>query len=1426
MEHTELTHLLQHIGKDPSRLVFEDELTGIYNRRFLYNYFQHRVAWNNLHHPVSLLMMDLDHFKDINDTYGHQVGDQALVWLADVLKTVAGNQNLAIRYAGDEFMILIPQGDKDEGLRIGNQVLNVVRTQPLRIDTPKVTLRISVSIGVATAPDDAGHGRGLINEADTALYYAKKTGRNRMANAAEIARHEVFDKTVLQQLQAERVVGRRMQLAQIADALKQFSKGRSQFIMIDGGPGMGKSAFLRTMRRNLAQGTTLVHVMIHGNPQEMRRPYYLATDMVVELLKQGPDKVSDFLGTLSPRETKYLGHLLPQLVDAPHAVPDEPESELREAIFNTLVHVIPKAVSSRPLVLLIDDLHFSDEATLLLLRQLVSRKELPVFICGSRGIDEKPAVAQGPPPLEQFYARYGKELGIRRIPLTPLSAGDIVDSLNRIFPGVTVPLAVAGNLARMTRGNPLFLVEILRKLVEDGKLVREDDQLKILPLEDGYVPTSLEEVIGRKIASLDDETRQLIYRASVIGQEIPLSVLSGSSREMETKVLDFVDQAAEQGLINTEFHADDETIRFLGRRILEIAYQTIQEDQKRNLHGQIADYTETLYKQRLLPSAASVAYHYLHSANQEKAATYEQMQTESDARVFDGTQAIYYTGERRKEVTPPGTPLTGGALAQVPTFIRSFLTAVRSYTLYPKGSKTVVTALRQLKESTEEILLRNPELSLFQINHALVINGQKIDVTEFRSNADALVKLLDRSELKGITFRRGASDREVSLLIEALAHLKSDAIHRHFWQRFSKEHHLHHVELQQVRYTIMVEADPPPAEGQRTTEAQRVSPTVLSSQLLAHSASLDREDVRHISDILRAFLSAARSIKLYPTKSTTIARTIDQLRQSLHTFLVKKKVLSLAPVGDALIVNGTRLDTAEFESLADSFFTLLHSVMLTSVTFLEHVTARELKSFLQALAGTDAGIDHEFWPRFAKAEGFNSIVFNEIFYESRVTGLSVPGGPEEETPDNAQPRPLPRPHTPSEELVNALRQTTAAHVEDLLLKNEGAAVQALVGQLFKRFHELPFVTRKKIVASCGDVWNSLGLSTRQRFSALAPPTLLVPMEKERDPRVVQDLSDLLHDMAFSLIQLGNYPEASHILLRLHRRQRQLEDEGSRSAQHLATILNKGLEPSASKLIREDLTSHDTQRQNEAAQLLGSLGKASIPVLLETIKGEEDYRTRQIAARLVAEKGAQATALVKRELVLDHAPGQRRRLLEVVDIITHDIKNELALVLTDGDPDVRRAAFELAERIPSDDVISLLLTHLDNGRLEVAVAAAEALANVKPPAAVPALCNILTSTRQPERLIAACKSLGQIGDPSCIDSLFQLVSPRGLLSLGRKPNPSVRAAAAYALANITDPRVEQLFTSLIADRDPTIAEIARTLADRMTTDPVRPRSDSR
>ncbi|MGD2217215.1 MAG: GGDEF domain-containing protein, partial [Gemmatimonadales bacterium] len=226
MQHADLVDLLEHIGKDPSRLIFEDELTGIHNRRFLLSYLEHKVRWErDDDYPLSLLMIDLDQFKQINDTHGHDTGDQALTWMATLVKEVGGDEGLPVRYGGDEFMLLLPKSTRREAREMADRLLQRCRDRPFRLRDADLTVPISLSIGFATAPEDATNAKGLFQAADTALFHAKQSGRSQAASAAEIDPQKVFQKTALYRLKATGLAGRDEEMGVVSEALQAVTRG-------------------------------------------------------------------------------------------------------------------------------------------------------------------------------------------------------------------------------------------------------------------------------------------------------------------------------------------------------------------------------------------------------------------------------------------------------------------------------------------------------------------------------------------------------------------------------------------------------------------------------------------------------------------------------------------------------------------------------------------------------------------------------------------------------------------------------------------------------------------------------------------------------------------------------------------------------------------------------------------------------------------------------------------------------------------------------------------------------------------------------------------------------------------------------------------------------------------------------------------------
>jgi two-component system, cell cycle response regulator len=179
----ELTDQLQQANAKLAQLAVTDPLTGLNNRRSLYAQLEREFARaQRYRHPLSVLMLDIDHFKAVNDTFGHQMGDRVLKILGDVLRSSIRNSDIGGRFGGEEFMVLAPETARDtvgvlaERIRAGVQV----RTATAGEGIPK----ISVSIGVATTElQHATTFEELVHLADEALYKAKREGRNRVVIA-------------------------------------------------------------------------------------------------------------------------------------------------------------------------------------------------------------------------------------------------------------------------------------------------------------------------------------------------------------------------------------------------------------------------------------------------------------------------------------------------------------------------------------------------------------------------------------------------------------------------------------------------------------------------------------------------------------------------------------------------------------------------------------------------------------------------------------------------------------------------------------------------------------------------------------------------------------------------------------------------------------------------------------------------------------------------------------------------------------------------------------------------------------------------------------------------------------------------------------------------------------------------------------------
>jgi two-component system, cell cycle response regulator len=166
-----------------------DGLTGVSNRREFNRRLTVEIERSRREgHPVSLLMVDIDHFKKLNDTYGHQSGDDALRHFSALIKKEVRPGDLPARYGGEEFAVILPHADRSDVFAVAERLRTLIAAQDIEIQNNQ-RVKVTASLGCATFPMDAATEESLMAEADAALYKAKKSGRNRVC----LAKREYFE---------------------------------------------------------------------------------------------------------------------------------------------------------------------------------------------------------------------------------------------------------------------------------------------------------------------------------------------------------------------------------------------------------------------------------------------------------------------------------------------------------------------------------------------------------------------------------------------------------------------------------------------------------------------------------------------------------------------------------------------------------------------------------------------------------------------------------------------------------------------------------------------------------------------------------------------------------------------------------------------------------------------------------------------------------------------------------------------------------------------------------------------------------------------------------------------------------------------------------------------------------------------------------
>ncbi|MCD4732825.1 diguanylate cyclase [bacterium] len=173
-------------GEQLSEMAYTDSLTGLANRRSFMEMLEREAnRARRYSRPFSVVMLDIDHFKVYNDTFGHPAGDLALRVTARVIRETIRDTDYPARYGGEEFILLLPEVDADEALHLAERIRVALEAQPWG-EGKELKRQLTISGGITTLPTDTNDSEDLIHLADEALYHSKRQGRNRISEYREL----------------------------------------------------------------------------------------------------------------------------------------------------------------------------------------------------------------------------------------------------------------------------------------------------------------------------------------------------------------------------------------------------------------------------------------------------------------------------------------------------------------------------------------------------------------------------------------------------------------------------------------------------------------------------------------------------------------------------------------------------------------------------------------------------------------------------------------------------------------------------------------------------------------------------------------------------------------------------------------------------------------------------------------------------------------------------------------------------------------------------------------------------------------------------------------------------------------------------------------------------------------------------------------
>ncbi len=408
---------------------------------------------------------------------------------------------------------------------------------------------------------------------------------------------------------AERTVfvGRETERSAIRAIIDRALSGHGSLVMVGGGPGVGKSRLAMEMAE-YASRVGFKYVVGHCYERDEPFPYLPYVEIIESNLAQAAS-LDDFRRRLGDNAAE-LAQLAPSLrrVFPDIAQPLElPPVQKRRYLFQSLSEALAQAARTRSYLYILEDLHWADESTLALLIHITQRiSQLPVVIIGTYRdgySDGNPALVRS---LEELL-----RLGIRPQKLSGLSKESVAQMLNGLSRR-QAPENLVSAIFEESQGNPFFVEELYRHLLEEGKVFDAKGQFRTdITIDDIDVPENVRLIIGRRLERLDENEKRVLAAAAVIGRSFSFQLLTEISQIDVDELFTVVEKAQQMGIIVPSADGPERPFTFGHELVRQTLLAGISVPRQQRLHAGVADAIERLYPNALNERAGDITDHLL-----------------------------------------------------------------------------------------------------------------------------------------------------------------------------------------------------------------------------------------------------------------------------------------------------------------------------------------------------------------------------------------------------------------------------------------------------------------------------------------------------------------------------------------------------------------------------------------------------------------------------------------------------------------------------------------------------------------------------------------------------------------------------------------------------------------------------------------------